>query len=300
MKQDVLSTTGCCVEFSFERNRSNLGTNSTSNQKPSSGVGASQAQQSNLDQEDLSHIQNDRLRKALERNRQRMLKREYVQGKTQATASEQVSSRPASPPPPPAQEKKEEYTQTSFLWGNESKAQAQSTQSPQDATEETVRPTFTYQKPEVFAEEVTQEEVPKTLPTRRSVGKPDSTEFTSSVRRTTRKATPQIGYATSSARKREKASLDQKYVDWLVKGSWIFCGLMFLRLIFVDGGIVDLYKRKAALRDRVHEYQEIVTENKAVSKEIDKMLHDQAFQKKLVRDNLGFISKDEYLILFPN
>jgi hypothetical protein len=33
--------------------------------------------------------------------------------------------------------------------------------------------------------------------------------------------------------------------------------------------------------------------------EIERMQYDVAFQKRLVRDNLGFIAQDEFLILFP-
>ena len=33
--------------------------------------------------------------------------------------------------------------------------------------------------------------------------------------------------------------------------------------------------------------------------EIKKIGSNSTYQKKLVRDNLGFIARDEYLILFP-
>jgi hypothetical protein len=34
-------------------------------------------------------------------------------------------------------------------------------------------------------------------------------------------------------------------------------------------------------------------------REIERMHNDVGYQKKLVRDNLGFIASDEYLVLFP-
>lgn len=39
-------------------------------------------------------------------------------------------------------------------------------------------------------------------------------------------------------------------------------------------------------------------ETKSLGKEIQMIKYDQLYQKKLVRDMLGLIAKDEYLILF--
>lgn len=39
-------------------------------------------------------------------------------------------------------------------------------------------------------------------------------------------------------------------------------------------------------------------ENKNILKDIDMLAHDRSFQKRMVREHLGFISSDEYLILF--
>lgn len=93
--------------------------------------------------------------------------------------------------------------------------------------------------------------------------------------------------------------MDPKYVTWLVKGSWIFCGLMVLRLIFATGGVTDFYSQKSIVAERVTELGDIKKENTALVREIERMRSDAGFQKKLVRDNLGFIAADEFLVLFP-
>lgn len=132
---------------------------------------------------------------------------------------------------------------------------------------------------------------------RRSVAKPEDTEFVP-VKRTPKKVASQISYTTTSTRKKQK-SMDPKYVNWLVKGSWIFCGLMVLRLIFATGGVTDFYSQKNAVADRVAELSDIKKENMQLVREIERMRSDAGFQKKLVRDNLGFIAADEFLVLFP-
>lgn len=132
---------------------------------------------------------------------------------------------------------------------------------------------------------------------RRSVAKPEDTEFVP-VKRTPKKVASQISYTTTSTRKKQK-SMDPKYVNWLVKGSWIFCGLMVLRLIFATGGVTDFYSQKNSVADRIAELSDIKKENMQLVREIERMRSDTGFQKKLVRDNLGFIAADEFLVLFP-
>lgn len=154
------------------------------------------------------------------------------------------------------------------------------------------------------ANEATTHEAPPMPPkstglvSRRSVAKPEDTEFVPAVKRTPKKVASQISYTTSSTRKKQK-SMDPKYVTWLVKGSWIFCGLMVLRLIFATGGVTDFYSQKSTVAERVSELSDIKKENMTLVREIERMRSDAGFQKKLVRDNLGFIAADEFLVLFP-
>lgn len=102
-----------------------------------------------------------------------------------------------------------------------------------------------------------------------------------------------------------------KYLGWfdwkgLSRGeivsrlSWIFCFSMVLRLIFMDQGVIDFVKMENRLSSREAILKEILNENKDIMNEIDLIKNNPSYQKKLVRDHLGAISSDEYLILFPN
>ena len=93
--------------------------------------------------------------------------------------------------------------------------------------------------------------------------------------------------------------MDPTLVGYVVKGAWGFCALMILRLIFASGGITDFYSRTSVHSDRLNELNRIKKENMQLVREIERMQSDVAFQKKLVRDNLGFIAADEFLVLFP-
>jgi cell division protein FtsB len=131
-----------------------------------------------------------------------------------------------------------------------------------------------------------------TVVSRRSVAKPEDTEFVP-VKRTQRKVASQISYTTTGTTKRKQKSLDPKYQGWLIKGSWIFCAVMVLRLIFAAGGVTDFYSQKNSVSARLGELSDIKKENMQLVREIERMRSDTGFQKKLVR------ASDEFLVLFP-
>ena len=214
---------------------------------------------------DPSTIANERLRKAIERNRAKQVERE--------------AQAPSSPPPRPTQVRASTGTpheQNSFF---------SHTEAAKETTRENTRETTS--------------EAPSrsTSMIRRSVAKPEDTEFVP-VKRSTRKVASQINYTTTTSRKKSKP-IDPKYLSYLVKGSWIFCGILILRLIFAAGGVTDYYAQKASVNARVSELVSIKKENMQLVQEIERMRSDIGFQKKLVRDNLGFIASDEFLVLFP-
>jgi cell division protein FtsB len=235
---------------------------------------------------DPSTIANERLRKAIERNRAKQAGREPLRQPTSAPQQPMYAqpTHQATPEAPP-HHAQEPHHQASFFekatretFNPSEGQQAQSTQEAPRARENT-RPQST------------------SVVSRRSVAKPDDTEFVP-VKRTTRKVASQISYATSSARKKPK-SLDPKIANYLVKGCWIFCVLMILRLIFSNGGVTDYYSQKSQVHNRLEELSQIKKENMTLVREIERMRHDTGYQKKLVRDNLGFIASDEFLVLFP-
>lgn len=224
------------MEFSFDRsNESAQLRNGTQKTQPTSAP----------EEIDTSTITNERLRKAIEKNRARQAERSR-------NSQEAAKAAPAEEAQP--------------------------------------------QKPR--AEERVHVRAPKSeaLVTRRSAARPDEAEFIP-AKRAPRKVASQISYSTSS-RKKSKP-IDPTLVGYFVKGCWIFCMVMILRLIFANGGVTDFYSQRSLYNEHLKELDQIKKENMQLVREIERMQSDFAFQKKLVRDNLGFIAADEFLVLFP-
>ncbi len=142
--------------------------------------------------------------------------------------------------------------------------------------------------------------------TRKRVARVDDLEFldrpsprSRSTLRSTAYPVSTTKRATRTTRTRKKASqLLTKWQRLGIKGAWIFLLLLTFRLVFSQGGVVDFYGKKATIANRLSELEAIKKENKTLLKDIDLLAHDRAFQKQMVRENLGFISSDEFLILF--
>lgn len=291
------------MEFSFDRPRDNFTKKSVEptpapsvNPRPATAVAAEPAAA------DPSAIQNERLRKAIERNRAR-----------QAQAAGGVAS--ARPPqvaratdhnsaqnvrPEPVQE--EVHHQPSFL---EKPLREPPPVMAAEPVREEPRQEFIEERPPVQERtKIAQHSSASTMGprstavvSRKSVAKPEDTEFVP-VKRATKKVASQISYSTSSTRKKAKP-IDPTFTNYLVKGAWAFCVIMVLRLIFANGGVTDFYSQKSQLNERLTQLSEIKKDNMQLVREIERMRSDAGYQKRLVRDNLGFIAHDEFLILFP-
>lgn len=150
--------------------------------------------------------------------------------------------------------------------------------------------------------------------TRRSVASPaQDVEFTTALRKGNPKPPAPVSYRSSTPTKktvrttsvtRAKRSPKAKKIlkntnELILKGIWVFCGILLLRLVFSDGGVRDYYDKKDILEGRKEELSRIETENENLLKEIDLLKNDPNYQKKVVRDHLGYIAHDEYLVLFP-
>ncbi|MBC7712392.1 MAG: septum formation initiator family protein [Rhizobacter sp.] len=251
---------------------------------------------------DPSTIANERLRKAIERNRAKQGVRTPQPAATAQQAQPQTSGPQYQEPQaaqPQAHEQASFFNQDAINAARAQHAQATQTEAPQYEEEPVQRPSARIRARErVSTPTPPPPPIGTTVVSRRSVAKPEDTEFVPATKRPARKVASQISYTTTSTRKKQK-SLDPKYEGWLVKGAWIFCGIMVLRLIFAAGGVTDFYSQKNSVRDRVAELSDIKKENMQLVREIERMRSDTGFQKKLVRDNLGFIAADEFLVLFP-
>lgn len=140
---------------------------------------------------------------------------------------------------------------------------------------------------------------------RRSVAKVDNVGFTRDLVSNVSKAPAPVAYAPSAKRKvaakkrvARKSSTEKNYLDYFINGCWVFAAILLLRLIFSTGGVIDFYRSKSHLADKFYELELIQGENLSLSKEIDKINTSASYQKKIVRDHLGYIARDEFLILF--
>lgn len=126
--------------------------------------------------------------------------------------------------------------------------------------------------------------------------------FSENIRKAPKKAPGNLEYTTkkraTKRRKSTKKKKNEKGIGLFVKGMWIFCGFLFLRMIFSEGGATSYYEKKSYLQGIQDELSSFKHENKNLMDEIKKIKNDSTYQKKLIRDGLGFISKDEFLVLF--
>lgn len=144
--------------------------------------------------------------------------------------------------------------------------------------------------------------------TRRTVARQDDVEFTAPIRKSQRKAPANVGYATSRAMvsttpvkrkaspKRKKKQI--KGQGFLLKLGWAFAGVLLVRLVFSGGGVLDYYERVEFVGDKQKELVSYNVDNENLVVEIEEIQNSGKYQRKLVRDHLGFIARDEFLILF--
>lgn len=141
----------------------------------------------------------------------------------------------------------------------------------------------------------------------------ESVRFSSSLREGPRKPPAPVSYSkkstalvkakspstrTKKPKRRSNLRKPLDVNDTVVKVFWAVCGVLVLRLIFSQGGVVDYYERQTVLNERNYEKARIEEENQNLRAEIELIKSSSAHQKKLVRDHLGFIASDEFLILF--
>jgi cell division protein FtsB len=89
------------------------------------------------------------------------------------------------------------------------------------------------------------------------------------------------------------------YLKWVTKVSWLGLLAFFTHVCFGSRGIVEYCSRVQNLNSIKKETIVLNEENNALVYEINQIENSSTFQKKVVRDYLGYISKDEYLIIFP-
>lgn len=150
--------------------------------------------------------------------------------------------------------------------------------------------------------------------TRRSPGRPEQTEFLNPRRRNA--AAPSIDYLDEEveeedideeeevterrvtlAKPRAKAKVKPK-VDLLPRIGWGLVGLLMLRLIFMERGVIDYMGMNGKIKDSQQELSRVKNENAEIGTEIRRISLDKSYQRQLAKEHLGVIAADEFLILF--
>ncbi|EPZ52047.1 septum formation initiator [Bacteriovorax sp. BAL6_X] len=150
-------------------------------------------------------------------------------------------------------------------------------------------------------------------PTRKPITQADNIEMSSPLRKkatapaavnyadqTPAKAITKAKAAVSAKRKvKSKSKKKGELTHWGVKLCWGFCLFLLGRLVFSQGGVIEYFDKKSTLDQAYHEVTLLKAENDGLMKELDLIRNNHRYKKKLVRDHLGYIARDEYLILFP-
>lgn len=126
----------------------------------------------------------------------------------------------------------------------------------------------------------------------------EEVSFISSLKEKRNKMTEILSYS-NNRENRAKKNVSKDFSHLLVKLSWALVAVLILRLIIMNRGVWDYYSREKELSLKIEDYKTLLAENIAIRKEIFKIKNNNQLQKKLVRDHLGFISADEFLVLFP-
>jgi cell division protein FtsB len=77
-----------------------------------------------------------------------------------------------------------------------------------------------------------------------------------------------------------------------------FCLFLVYQLVFSVNGIIDFYKMERLLASKKQELSEITVSIDNLREEIHLLKNDLKHQKKVAKQELGVLSKDEFLVLF--
>ena len=119
----------------------------------------------------------------------------------------------------------------------------------------------------------------------------EDVEFSNPRKRTRKKAPAKVRYLNTSS-KIKNVSFTPYKIGWLI------CLGLFMRLVFMDNGVIDFYKMESHMQDKLHGLELLKQDNVDLITEVHRIKTEPAYQKKLAREHLGVIAADEYLILF--
>ena len=69
-------------------------------------------------------------------------------------------------------------------------------------------------------------------------------------------------------------------------------------VIFGNRGVVDYVGRHGVLEEKNNHLKYLAKENEDIKFQIYRLQNDKTYQRQIIRDYLGYIAKDEYLVIF--
>ncbi len=90
----------------------------------------------------------------------------------------------------------------------------------------------------------------------------------------------------------------KKNIDTVSRIGWGIVGLMVLRLIFMERGVIDYLGMNSRLNEKKNEIIRVEKENTSINQEIRRLTLDKSYQRQITKETLGVIAADEFLILF--
>ena len=139
---------------------------------------------------------------------------------------------------------------------------------------------------------------PSAVRSRESVARSGTTRFSSNLKKESKLPAPVRYLAKNDITVKTKKKNKKNWIDYFVMLGWFFCIGLSVQLVFSERGVIDYYSKTAVLDEKYDELEMINQENIGLAKEIEKIRESSRYQKKIVRDHLGFISPHEYLLVF--
>lgn len=137
-----------------------------------------------------------------------------------------------------------------------------------------------------------------TTNTRRSVARAGENDFVAPVTRKTQKSSVELPRYSTPKKKRRKLIQDMDGISLKTKIFWAILLCMFMRIMFMDNGLIDYYRMDNHITTKEDEFTMIQEENLALNAEIQLLKMNKTYQKKIVREELGVIAQGEYLVVF--
>ena len=122
--------------------------------------------------------------------------------------------------------------------------------------------------------------------------------------RTTYRGTDDNYFTTSLPTKRFTLAVDKvrqlgpQLQKKFILFSWLVCGLLALRLLFADRGVIDYYRELGHLEQQQKTLKQYQQANLALAQEVKRLKTDERYQRKMVRDHLGHVAADEFVVAF--